>query len=126
MATITAGQSSYDLRLSLPPSKIDASFVLAAPISTRQGVWIMGGERPALALPTAASLPDDRAALRERVASLEQKIEARLSKVRDQVADTALWISREYGASIFQAFNELSDEQRRISIACLLYTSRCV
>ena len=117
VATITAGQSSYDLRLSLPPSKIDASFVLAAPISTRQGVWIMGGERPALALPTAASLPDDRAALRERVASLEQKIEARLSKVRDPVADTALWISREYGASIFQAFNALSDEQRRISIA---------
>ena len=117
VATITAGQSSYDLRLSLPPSKIDASFVLAAPISTRQGVWIMGGERPALTLPTAASLPDDRAALRERVASLEQKIEARLSKVRDPVADTALWISREYGASIFQAFNALTDEQRRISIS---------
>lgn len=117
VATITAGQSSYDLRLSLPPSKIDASFVLAAPISTRQGVWIMGGDRPALTLPTAASLPDDRAALRERVASLEQKIEARLSKVRDPVADTALWISREYGASIFQAFNALSDDQRRISIA---------
>ena len=41
----------------------------------------------------------------------------RLSKVRDPVADTALWISREYGASIFQAFNALSDGQRRISIA---------
>ena len=117
VATITTGQSSYDLRLSLPPSKIDASFVLAAPISTRQGVWIMGGDRPALNLPSAASLPDDRAALRKRVALLEQKIEARLAKVRDPVADAALWISREYGASIFQSFNALSDEQRRISIA---------
>lgn len=116
VATISAGQSSYDLRLSLPPSKIDASFVLAAPIATRQGVWIMGGERPVLDLPSAASLPDDRAALRERVAQLEQKIESRLSQVRDPAASTALWISREYGASVFQSFNALSDAQRRIEV----------
>lgn len=116
VASITAGQSSYDLHLKLPPSTIDASFVLAAPISTRQGVWIMGGDRPALTLPNAESLPNDRGELRKRVASLEQTIEGRLSKVRDPVADTALWISREYGASVFEAFNGLTDEQRRISI----------
>lgn len=116
VATITAGQSSYDLHLTLPPSSIDASFVLAAPISTRQGVWIMGGDRPALALPAADSLPNDRAELRKRVAALEQTIEGRLSKVRDPSADTALWISRDYGASVFQAFNALTEAQRRISI----------
>ena len=116
VATITAGPSSYDLHLKLPPSTIDASFVLAAPISTRQGVWIMGGDRPALTLPTADSLPNDRAELRERVKQLEQVIEGRLSKVRDPAADTALWISRDYGASVFQSFNQLTDEQRRISI----------
>ncbi|MCY7312214.1 MAG: hypothetical protein LH491_00940 [Pseudoxanthomonas sp.] len=117
VATISAGQSSYGLRLGLPPSSIDASFDLAAPIATRQGVWMMGGDRPALDLPSAASLPDDPAELRKRVEQLEQSIESRLSQVSDPAADTALWISRAYGASVFEGFNQLSEDQRRISVS---------
>ncbi|TWI06151.1 hypothetical protein IP90_00415 [Luteimonas cucumeris] len=114
--TIQAGASSYDLRLSMPPSTIDASFVLATPIATPQGIWILGGDRPALDLPSRDSLPNDVESLRERVAQLERDIDGQLARVLDPAADTALWISSAYAASIFQSFNALPDEQRRIDV----------